>query len=194
MSEETLWSALAKSQGEFGKIIKNKTVHVQTRGGSGYSYAYADLASILVAVTPVLSRNGIAVVQRLLESSVETILIHKSGEKIASDTPIPKANTNHDRAGSYSFFRRHALTALLGIAADDDTNDAVNMTDNDDKPVDDVSFEDPLSFLDDDAPSSLDACKTMKELGRHLSAHNPKDKEAVQAAKERIKTEERKAA
>ena len=194
MSNETLWSALAKSQGEFPKIVKDKTVSVKTRGGGGYGYSYADLATILAAVTPVLSRNGIAIVQRLSEASVETMLIHASGEKLTSSTPIPPSNNNHEIAGGYTFFRRHALTAMLGIAADDDTNDALSMTDNNQKPVEDVSFEDPLSFLDDDAPSSLDACKTMKELGRHLSAHNPKDKEAVQAAKERIKTEERKAA
>ena len=195
LSNETLWSALAKSQGEFPKIVKDKTVSVKTRGGGGYGYSYADLATILAAVTPVLSKNGIAIVQRLSEASVETMLIHASGEKLTSSTPIPPATNNHEVAGSYTFFRRHALTAMLGIAADDDTNDALTMTDNNQKPVDDVSFNgnDPLSFLDDDVPASLDACKTMQELGRHLSAHNPKDKEAVQAAKERIKTE-RKAA
>lgn len=185
---EGLYAALAKAQGEFPPIHKDKTVSVKTRTGGGYSYDYADLATILRAVTPVLSKNGIAVIQRLQDGVVETMLIHSSGESISSSTPIPVSGTNHhDIAGGYTFFRRHALTAMLGIAADDDTNHATTMT-SDNQPVNTVEIsdsEDPLAFLDD-VPASLDACQTLEDLTQHLSRYQPKDAEAVTAAKQRI--------
>lgn len=184
-----LYGALAKAQGEFPPIHKDKTVSVKTRTGGGYSYDYADLATILKAVTPVLSKHEIAVIQRLQDGVVETMLIHSSGESISSSTPIPVSGTNHhDIAGGYTFFRRHALTALLGIAADDDTNHAATMT-SDNQPVDTVEIsggEDPLAFLDDNVPASLDACQTIEDLTQHLSRYQPKDAEAVTAAKQRI--------
>jgi len=185
---EGLYAALAKAQGEFPPIHKDKTVSVKTRTGGGYSYNYADLSTILKSVTPVLSKNGIAVIQRLQEGVVETILVHSSGELLSSSTPIPASNNNHDIAGSYTFFRRHSLTAMLGIAADDDTNHATTMT-SDNQPVDKVEItggEDPLDFLDDKVPASLDACSTLEDLTLHLSRYQPKDNEAVTAAKNRI--------
>jgi len=188
-TEETLWGALAKAQGDFPAIHKDKTVAVKTRTGGGYSYDYADLATILRAVTPVLSAHEIAVIQRLQEGAVETLLVHSSGGMISSLTPIPSANNNHDIAGSYTFFRRHALTAMLGIAADDDTNHASAMT-SDNEPVHKVEISgatDVLDFLDDTSvPPNLDDCKTLEDLTRHLSRYQPSDKDAVSAAKSRI--------
>ena len=77
---------------------------------------------------------------------------------------------------------------MLGIAADDDTNHATTMT-SDNQPVDTVEIsggEDPLAFLDDNVPATLDACQTLEDLTQHLSRYQPKDAEAVTAAKQRI--------
>ena len=127
---EGLYAALARAQGEFPPIHKDKTVSVKTRTGGGYSYNYADLSTILKSVTPVLSKNGIAVLQRLQEGKVETILVHSSVEISGG--------------------------------------------------------EDPLDFLDDNVPASLDACHTLEDLTQHLSRYQPKDNQAVTAAKQRI--------
>ena len=51
---------IAKAQGEFPAIPKDKTANAGT-----FSYNYADLASILHPVRPVLAKNGLALIQRL---------------------------------------------------------------------------------------------------------------------------------
>ena len=51
---ETLAAALAAAQGDLPHIKKDQTAKI----GPGREYRYADLATVLAAVRPVLSRHG----------------------------------------------------------------------------------------------------------------------------------------
>lgn len=108
---------------------------------------YADLASVYEAIREPLAKNGLAVTQTLgndpIKSDiliVETTLLHKSGEWIASKwcMPVPvRTTTKKDNQGNtisttetlndpqsvggiVSYARRYSLSAILGVAADDD--------------------------------------------------------------------------
>ena len=61
--QEQLNEALAKAQGEFPPIPREKTVTVKTKTGGSYSFAYAPLDAILSACRPVLAKNGLAITQ-----------------------------------------------------------------------------------------------------------------------------------
>jgi hypothetical protein len=124
--------ALAKAQGQFPAIEKDKTAKIQTKTGAAYSYAYADLASVLAAVRKPLSENALAVMQPITVNgrtvSVTTIVAHASGEWIADalDMPIGDPTDARSLASAVTYARRYGLIALLGIAPADEDDDGAH--------------------------------------------------------------------
>lgn len=120
-----LSKALVEAQLELDNPGKNK---------QGYGYAYADLASIIDQVKPVLAKHKLTVIQTPSQTDngkigVTTMLIHESGEYIAGtiELPIPdmkSANVTQQAGAAYTYARRYALTGVLGISADEDTDGA----------------------------------------------------------------------
>lgn len=115
-------SALAAAQGEMGKALKqSQNPHFKSR--------YADLASVMDACMPALSRNGIAVIQPVAESefgrSVITRFIHTSGECLECAIPLILGKNDMQGLGSaLTYARRYGLMALAGIAPEDDDGNA----------------------------------------------------------------------
>ena len=118
----SLIEALAAAQGEFGPLVKDKKVEAGPR-----KYAYADLATVLHVVRPVLSRHGIALIQPIEQDGVGLILHTRLcgyGEVLASTFPVTAPLNNPQGLGSFiSYARRYSLCALVGVAADDDDDD-----------------------------------------------------------------------
>jgi len=125
-------SALAMAQGEFPKIAKNK--HASVNGvskasGKEYSigYNYADIADVISAIAPVLSKHGIAFIQPtvMMDSGmfVCTRLIHKSGQWIESLYPVCGVSGDHQKmGGALTYARRYSLCSSVGVAADEDVD------------------------------------------------------------------------
>lgn len=98
----------------------------------GYGYKYADLASILDLVKPVLKKYHLAISQLAGDDGngkvgVTTILMHESGEYLSSTLylPIPdmaSANSTQRAGASITYARRYSLSAILNISADEDTD------------------------------------------------------------------------
>jgi hypothetical protein len=117
-------TALAKAQAEISNASKNaRNPHFKS--------VYADLAEILNTVRPVFSLHEIAVIQAPQYEngsvSVETMLIHKSGEWVSSSVSAPVSKQDAQGVGSaITYCRRYGLAAMAGIAQeDDDANGAV---------------------------------------------------------------------
>lgn len=121
-SIKELASALTKAQGEMPAVkfnsmnpfLKNK---------------YADLGAIIAASKPVLAKHGLAVSQLSTSDDdrigVETVLMHQSGEFIASSLSMEiadeKGKSSAQVAGSIiTYLRRYALASILGMYADED--------------------------------------------------------------------------
>lgn len=92
---------------------------------------YADLGSVIDAARPVLAKNGLSYSQLPIGDGatigVETILMHSSGEWVASQISLPameeRGKSAAQVAGSIiTYLRRYALAAALGIYADEDTD------------------------------------------------------------------------
>lgn len=118
MSELT--KALAAAQGEFPLIPKNREVNAGPR-----RYKYAELATILAAVTPALVKHGLAVTQRMDVTEHGTVLItdlrHASGEMVSSCLPLQMEGLQPQALGSLlTYLKRYSLTSLLNVAADED--------------------------------------------------------------------------
>lgn len=113
----TIAEALAAAQGELTDPVKDSVnPHFKSR--------YADLASVLKAVRPVLARHGIAVTQTTEANSGAVILITAlmwRGESIVGRYPVAPVKADPQGYGSaMTYARRYALQAIVGVAADDD--------------------------------------------------------------------------
>jgi len=101
------------------------TIHKDAKAQYG---AYADLAGVLSTVTPVLSANGLVLVQTFLEDSLVTTLRHISGEEIHSTMRlvVPQGrNELHSTGAAITYLRRYQICSILGIVADMDTDGVV---------------------------------------------------------------------
>lgn len=97
----------------------------------GKKLKYADLDAIIKAITPKLTENGLSQMQFTssdLEKksvSVTTLITHSSGQFIMSEPLIlPAENYGKFNAqtigSSITYGRRYSLSAMLGIASEDD--------------------------------------------------------------------------
>ena len=127
---ETLAAALAAAQTAMPPVHKDKTAKVTSkRTGQTYTYEYADLASILSVVRPVLGAEGLAITQRTQIRGNALIVItelrHASGEVIDCEYPVGQIEQSHqDMGAALTYARRYALCGLIGIAADEDDDGA----------------------------------------------------------------------
>lgn len=127
----SLYAALAKAQGEFAPLAKNRTVTIKTKQGYSYEFRYADLEAVLAATRPALAANGLAVIQRIAPvagSNVNhliTTLVHADGGHIESAINLPAEQYGDIKnlGATISYLRRYAYTALVCVAADDDLDE-----------------------------------------------------------------------
>nr|DAE41677.1 MAG TPA: ERF superfamily protein [Bacteriophage sp.] len=118
--QETIYAAFAAAQAEFRPVIKNRV-------NPAFHSTYADLQSILDAVRPALNRHGLALTQRVGTAAgavtVETILLHGSGESLSSGPiAMPYAGKIPAQAmgSALTYARRYSLSAFLGVTSEDD--------------------------------------------------------------------------
>jgi hypothetical protein len=120
--------ALAKAQGRFSNPPRNRSVTVNMKGGGSYSFNYADLAAVLEVVRQPLSENGLAIVQQVVQRQddvfVRSILAHESGETLTQEIEVGSADMDiKELGGRITYMRRYVLSALLGIASEEDEDE-----------------------------------------------------------------------
>ena len=109
------------------------TIHKEASAQYG---KFADLAGVLSAVNPALSKNGLSIYQTFAFTEdgkhvLHTTLAHVSGESIQSSALFPQTsgrNPLHDWGSNCTYIRRYALLAILGIAAGLEDNDGDHAT------------------------------------------------------------------
>lgn len=115
-----LAGALAKAQGQFGTVKRDKEVVVQKKSGGEYRFKYAPLDSVLEAVRKPLADQGLVVVQILDDGDLVTSLVHESGAIMSGRVSLPPTTDVQAYGSAITYLRRYAIQALLGIAAEDD--------------------------------------------------------------------------
>lgn len=111
--------ALAKAQAAMKAAdMDGENPHFRSR--------YATLASITAAVKKPLADHGLCVVQGVGAgegtAKVSTMILHASGQWIASELALPVGERATPQAigSAISYGRRYGLAGLLGVVADDD--------------------------------------------------------------------------
>lgn len=118
-----LFKALATARPEFALLNKDKQAYNRTK--------YANLASIITATTPALSKNGVTVYQNIIKHDgdfyVETIVGHSSGQYIRRCSPLfplgvmPRSKSRdemQDYGTAITYVKKYAYKSVLGIEAD----------------------------------------------------------------------------
>jgi len=120
LPKENIYKSLAAFQQECQVIHK---------GTKGYGYSYADLPSILSVINPLLKKHKLGFTQLLDGTELRTILFHvTSGDTIESCVAIPQGvqlkgmNEFQVYGSAITYFRRYAISSLLGIVTDKDTD------------------------------------------------------------------------
>lgn len=117
-SIKELAAALAIAQGDFGIAEFDKV-------NPHFKSKYASLTSVMNAVRGPLQKNGLSVVQTLSEGekgmTLETTLLHSSGEWISGTTPVLLSKDDMQGLGSaITYAKRYAVSAMLGVVSDED--------------------------------------------------------------------------
>lgn len=106
-----------------------QSVPVIHKGTQGYGYSYADLPAIFEKINPLLAENNLGFVQPINGNTIKTIVFHtESGESIESEISIPEnvalkgMNEFQVLGSAITYLRRYALSSLLGLVTDKDTD------------------------------------------------------------------------
>jgi len=120
-------ASLVAALGELTNPTKDRTANA-----GPYSYKYADLATVIDHVRPIMAKHDLAVTQNVTvedgQLQIWTYIHHTSGEVLTYGPVIGRTGGDWQTFGSaVTYARRYALGAALGIAPEDD-DDAAEVT------------------------------------------------------------------
>lgn len=123
--DKPIKQSLLKSLAEFQ--YECPIIHKDT---SGFNYTYADLPKIISTIMPIMKKHKLCFSQPLEGTQLRTIIYHtETGESIESITDIPiielaKMNVYQSFGSGITYFRRYALSSILGLVTDKDIDAA----------------------------------------------------------------------
>lgn len=117
-------AAIAAVQREVGAVTKGST-------NPHFGNTYADLNTFLHALSGPLETHGLTMMQGpgMADGwvTVDTLLVHTSGEWIASVAGAPAPKSDPQGAGSaITYLRRYSLAALFALPQEDDDGNAAS--------------------------------------------------------------------
>jgi hypothetical protein len=112
-------AALNRAQKKLGSVKKDSS-------NPFFKSKYADLTSVIEAVKETLNAEEIAILQPHNGNTVETVLLHSSGQFLTSSTPVVVAKQNDPQAlgSAISYARRYGLQSFVCLPAQDDDGEA----------------------------------------------------------------------
>lgn len=125
--EKKLHKSIADFQQEVPVILKDT---------QGYGYTYTDLPAIFKVINPLLKKYNLGFTQMPTYfnegiPAIKTVVFHtETGEQIESVMPIPQGvqlkgmNDFQVLGSAITYLRRYALSSMLGLVTDKDTDGA----------------------------------------------------------------------
>jgi hypothetical protein len=121
--EKSFWARLLEAKTEIKAVHKGAT-------NPHFKKNYADLNAIIEEVEPILIKNGLILIQPIIEGVQYTKVVDAFGEDvIESALPLPTGVNPQQLGSAITYFRRYTLQSLLSLrTTDDDANDASGVT------------------------------------------------------------------
>lgn len=162
-----LAKALALAQSEMKPPTKGRTAKIDSTKG-GYSYKYADLADVIECYKAPLAKNGLAIAQTMRPQDgliyLTTLLLHTSDQWIGSEYPIPSYSRPQEQGSAITYARRYAVTALLGICAEDDDDGATAQAAEPRQHYEAKQDQEPSAPVNGDAAAILDLAAELSKI------------------------------
>jgi len=142
---------LFKSLAEFQQEVP--VIHKATQG---YGYTYADLPKIFEVINPLLKKHGLGFTQLINGTQIATCLFHvESAESIESKIDIPQGvilkgmNEFQVLGSAITYLRRYALSSMLGLVTDKDTDAGGEQVKNEPKKstIDNARFQKAIDAI-----------------------------------------------
>lgn len=109
-----LLTALSNLKKEVGKLSKTET-------NPFFKSKYFDINSLIEQVEPLLEKNGLLLLQPIVNGSVKSIIFHiATGHSVESEMLLPIFSDPQKTGSAITYFRRYTLQSLLGLQAEDD--------------------------------------------------------------------------
>lgn len=118
-----LYSALLAAKSEITPLSKDEK-------NPFYNSKYFDVNGLLKHIEPILQKNGLLVLQPIMDGYLITQIIHvETGAIVESEIKLPESNDPQKLGSTITYYRRYTLASLLGLQAeDDDANKATKPT------------------------------------------------------------------
>jgi len=157
-----LLKALANVKKEVGKLSKTET-------NPFFKSKYFDVNSLIEQVEPLLEKNGLLLLQPIINNEVKSIIYHCESElSVESSIQLTQFNDPQKLGSAITYYRRYTLQSLLGLQAeDDDANKA--------------------SLNVEKLNARLMACTTKAELQTVYTSFTPAEKTATLKLKDQLK-------
>lgn len=171
-----LGKALAAAQGEIDNAKKDSE-------NPFFKSKYADLASVRDAFKSALSKHGLAIVQmpksQITEDAtiitVETMLIHSSGEWVKGDLGAIPVKTDPQGIGScITYLRRYALSAATGVATEDDDGNAASQGAQPQQTAKQPKLSQKATEIKELKKAAVDVCTMLNAAGDETKWSGPK--------------------
>lgn len=120
-----LFKAMAEARKHYLSLTADSNADVQLKGGGGYKHSYADLDTVIKALTPGWNEAGLAVMQ-FLDGDFVTTVVAKDDSSLTILCPIPEYDTPQQMGSGTTYIRRYQLKAVFCVndSEDDDANTA----------------------------------------------------------------------
>ena len=125
---KNLYAKLHAFQKEVGTIKKSEV-------NPFFKSRYVDINGIIDAIKPLLTKNGLVIMQPLSlcegKPTLTTIIADiESGESLSVATVLPEMSDPQKMGSAITYFRRYALQSLLLLEAEDDDGNSASQTQN----------------------------------------------------------------
>lgn len=120
MSKTNIYAKILEVKKEIGKISKDST-------NPFFKSKYFDINGLLENCEPLLTKNGLVLLQPIIEGKVVSKIIDsETAEEVYSELILPTILDPQKIGSAITYYRRYTLQSLLGVQAEDD--DANNAT------------------------------------------------------------------
>ena len=123
-----IYTKLAAVKKEVGIISKDET-------NPFFKSKYFDINGLLKHVEPLLQKNGLLLLQPIINGEVVSQIIDiDNGDSVTSSIALPNIEDPQRIGGCVSYYRRYTLQSLLSLQAEDDDANAATQAVKSTKP------------------------------------------------------------
>lgn len=184
---KSLFKALATFQQEVGSVKKDsKNPFLKNK--------YSSLDEMIKHCSPLLTKNGLSIIQLISDSGVNTMLCHESGETIETGNKLMPVQVtkglSHGQAEGVviTYTRRYQYAGILNLSTEEDTDGQIgdNKELNRSKPKP-VEKPKPTEKEIEEGRIKMIGCESMKELGAVYTSFSHDLQKALTSKKDELK-------